>query len=120
LREFIGVREGNMTDVIYNVTVNVSEEIHDEWLSWMRQSHIPEVLACGLFKRALLMRVHAFEQGGLTYAAQYTAGSMADYERYLKDFAPKLRAQTEALYGDQVHAFRTMLEVLESFDVSAQ
>lgn len=109
-----------MTDVIYNVTVNVSEEIHDEWIDWMRQVHIPEVLTCGLFKKALFMRVHAFEQGGFTYAIQYTASSMVDYERYLRDFAPKFRAQTEALYGDQVHAFRTMLEVLESFDAQKQ
>jgi hypothetical protein len=107
-----------MSEVVYNVTVNVSEEIHDDWMLWLRQEHIPEVLKTGLFRRAMLMRVHAFEQGGLTYAVQYVADSMENYERYLKEFAPSLRAKTESLFGDQVHAFRTMLEVLTTFETN--
>jgi hypothetical protein len=105
-----------LSEIIYNVTVNVSEEIHDDWMVWMRQKHIPDVLQTGLFKRAMLMRVHAYEQGGLTYAVQYVSDSMEKYERYLKEFAPAFRAKTESLFGDQVHAFRTMLEILEIFN----
>jgi hypothetical protein len=105
-----------VSEIIYNVTVNVSEDIHDDWMLWMRQKHIPEVLQTGLFTRASLMRIHAFEQGGLTYAIQYVADSMDKYERYLKEFAPSFRAKTESLFGDQVHSFRTMLEVLATFN----
>jgi hypothetical protein len=106
-----------MTEVLYNVTVNVSDEVHDEWLAWMRNVHIPEVLSTGLFTSAKLLRVHAFEQGGKTYATQYTARSMEDYEVYLKDHAPGLRGKAQAAFGDHVHAFRTLLEVLNSYDV---
>jgi hypothetical protein len=104
-----------MSEIFYNVTVNVSEDIHDGWLAWMQETHIPDVLDTGMFKRATLLRVHAFEQGGLTYAVQYVADSMQNYERYLKEYAPSLRTKTESLYGDQVHAFRTMLEVVQDF-----
>jgi hypothetical protein len=106
-----------MTEVLYNVTVNVSDEVHDEWVDWMRAVHIPEVLASGLFTSAKFLRVHAFEQGGKTYATQYAARRMEDYETYLKDHAPGLRAKTQAAFGDHVHAFRTLLEVLNTFEV---
>jgi hypothetical protein len=109
-----------MAEIIFNVTVNVSEEIHDSWLAWMRETHIREVLDTGLFTRATLMRVHAFEKGGLTYAVQYVAESMQNYDRYLQEYAPALRAKTESLYGDQVHAFRTMLEVVQVFSREAR
>ena len=33
--------------IIYNVTSNIDESIHDEWLNWMRQEHIPQVLGTG-------------------------------------------------------------------------
>jgi hypothetical protein len=105
-----------MSEIIYNVTVNVSEDSSDAWLLWMKETHIPEVLGTGLFRRATLMRVHAFEQGGFTYAVQFVAGSMADYERYLKQYAPLMRTKTEALYGQEVQSFRTMLEVLSNFE----
>ncbi len=104
-----------MSEVVYNVTVNVSDEILEEWLQWMESSHIPEMLATGFFNKALLVRVHAFEQGGKTYAVQYTAPSMESYERYLKETAPQMQAKTELVFGDQVHSFRTLLEVVSKF-----
>lgn len=104
-----------MSEIFYNVTVSVSEDVHEDWLAWLKREHIPEVLTTGMFLRATLLRVHAFEQGGYTYAVQYVCPDMAHYERYLQDFAPALRAQTEKRYGDKVVAFRTMLEVVENF-----
>ena len=32
---------------IYNVTTNIDESVHDEWLHWMKEIHIPDVLATG-------------------------------------------------------------------------
>ena len=34
--------------IIYNVTMNVESDIHDEWLNWMRNTHIPKYFATGL------------------------------------------------------------------------
>ncbi|MCE3229382.1 MAG: hypothetical protein K0S32_3933, partial [Bacteroidetes bacterium] len=29
---------------IYNVTVNISNDIHTDWLKWMKEIHIPDVM----------------------------------------------------------------------------
>lgn len=101
-----------MSEIVYNVTVNVSDEVHEEWVRWMQEVHIAEVLATGFFTSARLMRVHAFEQGGKTYAVQYVSDSMESYERYQRESAPTLQAQAQAAFGDHLHAFRTVLEVI--------
>ena len=35
--------------IIYNVTVKVDNDVHDEWMEWMRSIHIPEVMATQKF-----------------------------------------------------------------------
>ena len=33
--------------IIYNVTINIDESAHDQWLNWLKTKHIGEVLATG-------------------------------------------------------------------------
>ena len=36
--------------IIYNVTVSlVDQSIHQDWLKWMKEIHIPEVMDTGFF-----------------------------------------------------------------------
>jgi hypothetical protein len=42
---------------IYNVTINIEESAHDQWLKWMHQKHIPDMIATGKFSKALMSRV---------------------------------------------------------------
>jgi len=104
-----------MSKILYNVTLSVSEEVHEKWLQWMKGTHIPDVLGTGCFESAKLLRVHAFEQGGITYAVMYVAPSMESYERYQTNHAARLQGEHEALFKDTAVGFRTMLEVVEDF-----
>ncbi len=98
--------------IIYNVTINVEESIHDQWLSWMSQEHIPSMLETGKFKKALLTKVLVEESmGGITYSVQYTAKSREHLSAYYTENAPTLRAQSKAFEGKFV-AFRTELEIV--------
>jgi len=102
--------------IIYNVTINIEESVHDEWLNWMQEKHIPEVLATGKFSSARMVRVLVTEEmGGLTYATQYTTDSKATLEKYYQEDAPRLREKGSRLFGDKMLAFRTELEVLSEF-----
>lgn len=98
--------------IIYNVTINVEDEIHETWLDWMRATHIPEVMATGCFLSHKIYKLLSRQEDetGYTYAIQYSCASMPDYERYQKDFAPALQAKTNALFQGKFVAFRTILE----------
>ena len=97
---------------IYNVTINVENAIHLQWLDWMKNSHIPAMLATNKFSKALMTKVMVEEEmGGITYSVQYTTDSKQTLERYYKEDAPTLRAQGKAFEGNYI-AFRTELEVI--------
>ena len=100
--------------IVYNVTINVDADVAVEWLRWMKEVHIPDVMATGLFLDSRIVRVLGEEEGGITYAVQYTCADMATYERYRDEHAPRLQAETQKLYGGRIAAFRTLLEVLHT------
>lgn len=100
--------------IVYNVTCHISADMEAEWLTWMRAEHLPEVMNSGCFLEVKMMRLltQADDDEGINIAVQYTAKSMADYERYREYFAPALQAKTREKYGDRVLAYRSLLEVI--------
>ena len=98
--------------IVYNVTINIDDAAHDAWLAWMKEEHIPDVMSTGLFTDSRMLRVLAQDDGGITYAIQYTAADMAHYERYRDEHAPRLQAKTQERFGGRFVAFRTLLEVV--------
>ena len=100
--------------IIYNVTVNVDNSIADEWLKWMVDVHIPEVLQTGLFLENHIYRVLADDDSeGKTYAIQYLCVDLKTYELYREMQAPLLQAAVTKKFGDKFVAFRTLLEVVK-------
>ncbi|MEO6693828.1 MAG: DUF4286 family protein [Ignavibacteria bacterium] len=96
--------------ILYNVTVNVDDSVHNEWLEWMKNVHIPEVLATGLFIENRIFKIITEEGNENTYSIQYFLKSMEDYDKYQKDFAPKLQQEHMNKYKDKFVAFRTLME----------
>ena len=96
--------------IIYNVTINVDESINDEWLEWMKSRHIPDVLATGMFTGYKIFRIRTDDEG-FTYSIQYFLKSDEDYEKYQKDFAPKLQAEHTEKFKNKFVAFRTVMEL---------
>ncbi len=102
--------------ILYNVTVNVDADAHDEWLEWMKEVHIPDVMATGMFVESKLARILAEEAGGKAYSIQYFAKSMDEYGKYLEEFAPKLQADHENKFKGKVASFRTLLHVVHQIN----
>lgn len=101
-----------MNRVLYNVTLSVDKDIHHEWLEWMKEVHIPDVMRTGFFLENRICRIHAYEEGGITYAVQYICHSMEDLDEYQKNFAPALQEAHNQRYASKVVAFRTVLEII--------
>ena len=99
--------------IYYNVTINIHESVHDQWLDWMQNKHIKDVIATGKFSSARMVKVLVEEEmGGLTYAIQYTTDSKETLQRYYNEDAPRLREEGAKLFGDKMLAFRTELQLI--------
>lgn len=99
--------------IIYNVTVIIDDSVHDEWLQWIKEVHIPDVMNTGKFINNKICRVlEAEEEGGKTYAIQYTAKNREEYDDYQANFAPALQVEHTKKYEGKFGAFRTILQVV--------
>jgi len=98
---------------IYNVTVNIADDAHKEWVAWMKGTHIPDVMKTGCFIDNQMVKVLYVEDEGHTYSTQYKFLEMADIEKYQKEFAPKLQAEHTAKFKDKYTAFRTLLQIVD-------
>lgn len=98
---------------IYNVTINIDDNVHDRWLQWMRDTHIPDMLATGKFTAAKMCRVMVVEDsGGTTYSVQYTTKDRKTLQKYYEEDATRLREEGQKLFPNKFVAFRTELELI--------
>lgn len=99
--------------IIYNVTIKLDESIHQQWLSWLQDIHIPEVIGTGCFNKATVLKLMEIDDSeGPTYAIQYHAESKANYNRYIEKFAPEMRQRSFDKWGNRFIAFRSVMQVV--------
>ena len=99
--------------ILYNVTVKIDPEVSDEWVQWMKDVHIPDVMRTDKFNNYRLCRLlDVDESDGVTYAVQYEAKSMDAYEEYQKRYAPELQQEHTNKFRNRFVAFRTIMEIL--------
>jgi len=99
---------------IYNVTVNIDDSVHDKWLDWMKNEHIPQMLKLGKFNNALMSKVMTQGDSGSTYSIQYQTDSKETLDKYYKEDAELLRQEGFKKFGDKFVAFRTELDVVSN------
>ena len=98
--------------VFYNVTCNVAAEIEDEWITWMKEEHLPELMDTGMFKSYTFCKLltEAADNEGLNFTIQYKLEDLASLEKYSTQFGPALKQKTMDRWGEQVLAYRSVME----------
>ncbi|MBC7947150.1 MAG: DUF4286 family protein [Chitinophagaceae bacterium] len=99
--------------IVYNVTTKLEPEIVDAWLAWLRDTHIPDIVATGCFTHAVILHlIDTDDAEGPTYAVQYHAKNKEDYERYIEKYAPSMREKAVKEWGNKLISFRTVMSVV--------
>ena len=102
---------------IYNVTINIEDNLVSEWLTWI-ENHIIDVLNTGKFTSAKFTEVLVEEEmGGKTFSIQYTANSRQDLDDYYKEDADRLRQEGLKRFAGKSLAFRTELHIVDEYSV---
>jgi len=96
---------------IYNITSKIDPSIHENWVTWMKDTHIIEVMATNCFTQYQFVRLlEVDDSDGPTYAIQYMANSKADYNRYLEIHAPLLSKKATEAWGNLFIGFRSLMQ----------
>lgn len=97
--------------LLYNVTVGIDKDVEIEWLQWMKEKHIPDVLNTGMFVSSKMYKVlHDQDDNTISYSVQYFAKSIDHIQQYLEVFAPMLIEEHRRKFLNKHVAFNTLLE----------
>jgi hypothetical protein len=97
--------------IIYEVTTDVSPADVAAYEAFMRETHIPAVLATGCFISAAIERSLPGR-----YRIRYRVRNMDVLDRYLSEHAPQLRADFAAHLGSTVAVSREVWTELQQWD----
>lgn len=99
--------------IIYNVTIKIETAIASEWLRWLQDVHIPEMINTGCFTDAKLLKLlDTDESDGPTYAVHYYTNNKDLYNKYIEKFSGPMRQKSFEQWGNKFIAFRTIMEVV--------
>ena len=100
--------------LIYNVTSHVEPKIEKEWLLWMKQKHLSEMLATQKLSKAKIFKIISdLDHGGVSYAVQYHCENKNTLDEYLKNDAKDLQKKENEKFGKSILFFRTELQLIE-------
>lgn len=89
----------------YEITATVRADISADYERYMRERHIPDLLATGAFHAASFATA-----GPGRYRIRYEARDRTALDRYLDEHAPRLRAEFDAHFADGVTLAREIWE----------
>jgi hypothetical protein len=100
--------------ILYNVTVTIDLDVQEKWLKWMREEHIPDVMATGMFLSYRLGKMldHGHEEAEI-YTVQYLCRDRMTLIRYQEDFAPELQKPMRILFDGKFLVFRSLMDVVD-------
>ena len=103
--------------ILYNVTVSVEALIYADWLTFMRENHIPEIFSTGCFSGYKICRIIDESKETNTIAIQYFADDLKQFEVYQEKYASILQQEYLQRFGESAPAFRTVLHAIEEGEV---
>ncbi|MBA4139164.1 MAG: DUF4286 family protein [Segetibacter sp.] len=99
--------------MIYNVTMKVDWTIAEEWLQWMQEIYIREIISTGCFEKYQFVQLlQVDDTEGPTFAAQYYARTLGNYNHYLQNHASDFNDVIGKKWGDKCIAFGTLMKVM--------
>ena len=92
--------------VVYSIDVAIDKNIEDEWIDWMKKTHIPNVLFTGYFLQSNVFRSFDEDEDKSFYNIRYKISSFEKLNEYkekkskvlqeeFKEFMARYPGQTE-------------------------
>ena len=100
--------------IIYRVTVEVNNDIEIDWLKWMKEIHIPDVIKTGYFFdwkiEKQILPDNSLDK--TIYIINYYANTISDYQKYFERDATRLQEEHNKKYSGKFQASRIILKTL--------
>jgi hypothetical protein len=99
--------------IIFNDTVIVEEAVHEQWLKWIKEVHIPAVMATGHFKSYQVLNVIDSPNEGVTYCIQYHAENIESFNQFYRQHLHRLQDIHAQQFENQFVIFNTLMQTVD-------
>jgi hypothetical protein len=100
--------------IIFNDTVIIEEAIHQKWLKWMQEVHIPAVMATGYFNSYKVLNVIDSPNEGVTYCIQYETDNIQNFNQFYIKHLHQLQATHNEQFENQFVLFNTLMQTVDA------
>jgi hypothetical protein len=97
--------------VVYEITATVRADLAADYERFMREEHIPDLLATDLFTEAELLT-----DGNGSFRMVYISNNRAELDRYLTEFAPEMRRRSLDRFPEGVDISRAEWNVVQTWE----
>ena len=100
--------------IIYSVTIKINNDAETDWLKWIKDVHIPDVMKTGYFmdwkmKKLLLLEDNKSE---CTFVIDYSAQSFNNYKMYIEKEAKRLQGEHKKKFHGKYTATRAVYSLI--------
>ncbi|NDW11287.1 DUF4286 family protein [Bacteroides sp. 214] len=99
--------------LIYNTTYHVDDEIHENFVIWLKEYYMQEVAKDAALHSPRLLKVLSHREEGTTYSLQWEVENSTVLHRWHSQNGAKYNDEMLRIFGSKVVGFPTLMEVIE-------
>ena len=99
--------------IVYNETLIVEEATHPEWLAWMKETHIPLIMATGFFESYRILNVIDSPNEGVTTCIQYNTATEEQFGQFYEQHLQGLHISHNQRYEGKFVMYTTLMETVD-------
>lgn len=100
--------------LIFNITFLVSDKVHNSWLQWVRDEHIPFMLDSTYFSHPQVARVVTSDkEDGTSFSVQFRIKDMRKLKQWNQEYSAAFQSSCSQNFGTEVLFFTTVLEMID-------
>jgi hypothetical protein len=96
--------------LLFNVTVIIEEASAQDFLSWMKETHIPKLMDTECFVSHRFLQIKDSPNEGISYCVQFIAEDEPAHKRFLDLHEQNFIAEMYNKYPKKLVTFSTLME----------
>lgn len=99
--------------LVYNTTFQVDTDVESNFIIWIKEVYIHEVLKAGMLSSPRLCKILSHLDEGSSFSLQWEVENSTILHRWHMEHGAKLNDQIQQLFKDKVIGFPTLMELME-------
>ena len=99
--------------IVYNDTFILEDAVEQEWLHWMKNVHIPAIMATGHFSSYRILHIIDSPNDGVTYCVQYNADTQAAFNEYYTHHLFNFQQLHQERFAERFVMFNTLMKTVD-------